>query len=104
LKPFKWEKKMFRLALLGLALVSAPAYASPHYHADPQAQPARERVVTRDGARNCGADGCTAAQGNSRPEIACAALVRQVGALNSFSANGSTFAGEQLEKCNTRAR
>jgi hypothetical protein len=95
---------MFRPVLLVLAVVSAPAFASSQYHADPQAQPAKERVVTRDGVWNCGAGGCTAAQGNSRPEIACAALVRQVGALNSFSASGSTFAGAQLEKCNSRAR
>lgn len=95
---------MFRPALLAMALVAAPAFASSHYHAEPQAQPAKQRVVTRDGIWNCGDGACTAAQGNSRPEIACAALVREVGALRSFSANGTTFAGDRLEKCNARAR
>ncbi|MFN3946367.1 MAG: CC_3452 family protein [Allosphingosinicella sp.] len=96
---------MLRTALLALAFVSAPALAtSSHYLAQPVAAPTKETVVTRDAVWKCAGGACAAPRGNSRAEVACQALVREVGALASFSANGTAFAAEQLDKCNARAR
>jgi hypothetical protein len=98
------RKKMFRTVLFALAFMSGPALAASHYHAEPLAQPTKQRVVTRDGVWSCSGGSCVAPRGNSRAEIACAVLVREVGALKSFSADGIGFGVGQLAKCNARAR
>jgi hypothetical protein len=98
---------MIRSATLAmaLALAAAPALASgPYYHAQPEATSAKPKVVTRDGIWSCSGGACSAPRGNSRAEIACAGLVREVGALRSFAAGGAAFGDEQLAKCNARAR
>ncbi len=95
---------MFRAASLVLALVATPALASSHYHAQPAAKPAAAKLVLRDTIWSCGDAGCAAAsQSSSRPAIVCEILVKEVGALRSFSAGGQPLTAEQLEKCNARA-
>ncbi len=93
---------MFRSAILSLALLSAPALAQ--YHAQPQARPAAAQVIARDVLWRCGDGGCVAPTNHSRPAIVCALLVREVGALRSFTAEGRAFSAEELENCNRRAR
>ena len=53
-----------------------------------------------------GKDGgtCVAPKSSSRPAVVCAALVRETGAVRSFTVDGQALAAEQLEKCNARAR
>ena len=88
-----------------LAGTAAPAFAAaPHYKAEPLAAPASGRVIARDLVWRCGAGGCVARQGNSRPAVECAALARQVGRLGSFVAGGRALSAQELQKCNERAR
>ena len=95
---------MFRTAILALALTATPAVAGRHYHAQPAAKPEAAKLVLRDTIWSCGDSGCAAAtRSNSRPAIVCAVLVKEVGALRSFSAGGRALSAEQLEKCNARA-
>ena len=98
---------LLALLLPVAALVAPPAPASaaaPHYRAEPATPPSGERLVVRDLVWKCGAGGCVTGKSNSRPATDCAALVRQVGALRSFSAGGRPLTGAELEKCNARAR
>ena len=95
---------MFRPLVLAFALSAAPAAAQPYYQAQPAAQPAEAKVVARDILWNCGAGTCSAAKNHSRPAIVCSLLVKEVGALVSFSVAGEPVAAADLEKCNARAR
>ncbi len=95
---------MLKALIPALALIATPALAAGHYHAQPAAKPAAAKLVLRDTIWSCGDAGCAAAsQSSSRPAIVCAILVKEVGALRSFSAGGQPLTAEQLEKCNARA-
>lgn len=96
---------MFRTILLSLAMLSTPALAAaPAYHADPLVKPAEDRVLARGSVWRCGDDGCVTSGATSRAAVMCTLLVREVGALRSFSADGRAFAAEALQSCNERAR
>lgn len=94
------------LAFGGPAPASAapPAATGVHYRAQPAAAPAQARLIVRDIVWRCGAGGCTAPRSGSRPEIVCASLAREFGALASFSAGDRSFDAAALENCNRRAR
>jgi hypothetical protein len=95
---------MFRFAILSLALLSAPALAGS-FQAAPTARPAQAQFVARDSIWHCSDAGCVSTNATAtRPAIVCSALVRQVGALTAFSANGRSFSAEELQACNARAR
>jgi hypothetical protein len=95
---------MYKPLVLGLALAATPALANSHYHAQPAATPAAAKLVLRDTIWSCGDAGCAApTRSNSRPAIVCELLVKQVGALRSFSVGGEALSAGQLEKCNARA-
>ncbi len=96
---------MARFLALPLALLTSPVMAAPaYYQAEPAAAPAQPRLVARDNVWHCGEAGCTSGRTGSRPAIVCATLVREVGALRSFSVEGRAFAAGELENCNRRAR
>lgn len=95
---------MLRSVILCGALLAAPAFASSHYHAQPEVRPEAAKLVVRDTIWSCGDGGCAAAgKSGSRPAIICEVLVKQVGALRSFTVAGKAISPEQLEKCNARA-
>jgi hypothetical protein len=95
---------MLRYAVLSLALVSAPALATG-FQAETNARPSQTRFVARDSIWRCTESNCISTNETStRPAIVCAAIVRQVGALRSFSASGRVFDDEELQACNARAR
>jgi hypothetical protein len=95
---------MYKALIPALALVAAPTLAGSHYHAQPAAKRAAAKLVLRDTIWSCGDTGCAApTRSNSRPAIVCEILVKEVGALRSFSAGGQPLTAEQLEKCNSRA-
>ncbi len=94
---------MTRFGILALALCAAPAFASSHYHAQPAVSPAVGKLVLRDTVWKCDGGACAGSKSSSRPAIVCAVLAREVGRLNSFSAEGRPLSAEELEKCNTRA-
>lgn len=95
---------MIRAAILSVAFLAAPAFASPYYSAEPATAPAQARLVARDNVWTCAGATCVSGRGSSRPAVVCAALVRQVGALRNFSVEGRAFEAAELESCNSRAR
>jgi hypothetical protein len=95
---------MFRRLTLATGLLASPALAAPYYQAELVAKPAAEKFVARDTMWKCGEAGCIGGKSGSRPAIVCAVLVREAGALRSFSVEGKPLAPDQLEKCNAAAR
>lgn len=85
-----------------LALIVQPATA--HYRAEPTTSPAAARPIVRGQMWTCAGGTCTTGVGDSRPAIVCAALVRELGALRSFTVRGRAFSAEELSRCNRRAR
>ena len=95
---------MIRTAVLSLALLSSPALAASYYVAEPAAPPTQQRFVARDNVWRCDTAGCTSTRTASRPAIVCGSLVREIGAVRSFSVEGRAFGTEELQNCNSRAR
>ena len=92
-------------ATLALAPVSGFAQTTRgYYSATPVTAPAKSSVVTRTTVWKCGEGTCVASKATSRDTIMCELVVREVGALQSFSANGTAFDADALAKCNARAR
>jgi hypothetical protein len=91
---------MLRPALLSLVLVSAPAFATGYFEAQPLTRPTHERFVARDNAWRCGEAGCSSARTSTRPAFVCSSLVREVGPLRSFAVDGRAFDAAALEACN----
>ena len=100
--------RLSALAALLSAFVAGPAAAQPsqpaQYRAELVSPASADRLIVRDVVWRCGGGICVAPTGNSRPAVLCAALARQAGALRSFAVEGQPLSGEELEKCNARAR
>ena len=90
--------------LIALPLLGGTAFAGTQYRAEPEARPAAVRMIVKDVVWKCGAGGCIAPQGHSRPAVDCSALVREVGTLRSFTVGGQPLDAAALGKCNARAR
>jgi hypothetical protein len=86
------------------SLAGGTAFAGTQYRAEPAAPPVAARLVVKDVLWKCGAGGCVAPQGNSRPAIDCPALAREVGTLRSFTVGGQPLDSAALGKCNAKAR
>ena len=91
-------------AFLAFSLLGGTALAGTRYRAEPAAPPAAGRIIAKDVVWKCGAAGCVAPQGHSRPAVDCSALVREVGTLRSFTVGGQPLDAAALGKCNARAR
>ena len=89
-------------ALAPLALLAANPAAS-YYQAETAAARTAAQVITRDSVWRCADTHCAAPRSGSRPAIVCALLVREVGALRSFTAQGRPLSADELENCNRRA-
>ncbi|HEX8467582.1 MAG TPA: hypothetical protein VF620_07235 [Allosphingosinicella sp.] len=90
--------------LLAASLFGGTAFAGTQYRAEPTAPPAGARLIVKEIVWKCGAGGCVAPQGTSRPAVDCSALAREVGTLRSFSVGGQPLDSAALGKCNARAR
>jgi hypothetical protein len=90
--------------LLAASVFGGTAVAGTQYRAEPTAPPAAGRLIVKDVVWRCGAGGCVAPQRHSRPAIDCSALVREIGALRSFTVGGQPLDAAALGKCNARAR
>ncbi|MEE4200862.1 CC_3452 family protein [Erythrobacter sp.] len=102
-----------RLAAIASALVytgltfavatsSAPALANdgPYYTAK-LAQPTEDnRTVAGGVAWACKGTTCVANKGASRPSRVCRGLMREVGEITDFTADGEQLAEDKLESCN----
>lgn len=66
--------------------------------------PATEvRTVAGGVVWSCDGTSCTAPRGTSRPTMMCARLVRELGPVASFSANGEALDAAAIERCNGSA-
>jgi hypothetical protein len=89
-----------------LGATASPAFANrgaPDYRLTVE-QTVTGNKVARDTLWRCADNGCTAAAANSRPEVVCAQIVREVGKVSTFSFRGAAFDADALAKCNTKAR
>lgn len=88
-------------------LVGAEAQAQPRsgafYSATLAAPADAPRTIAGGVVWNCAGTDCSAPRGTSRPTIMCARLVREVGPVSSFTANGETLDAAALERCNAAA-
>ena len=93
--------------LFSFTLLGGTAFAAAgggQYRAEPASPPTAARMIVKDIVWRCGAAGCVAPRGNSRPAIDCSALAHEVGTLRSFTVEGQALDPAALEKCNARAR
>ena len=90
-----------------LALTPAAGIAQAargYYAATPVSAPAKSSLVTRSTIWKCGDGVCTASKANARDNIMCELVVREIGQVSAFRANGTEFDAAALEKCNAKAR
>jgi hypothetical protein len=94
------------LAACSAAILAAavPGAAAASYKAEPAAAPSSDHVVVRGLLWKCGAGGCVSGKSTSRAAVDCAALVREIGAVKTFSVDGRELGAEDLQKCNLRAK
>lgn len=91
-------------ATLSLTPAIGATQTARYYSATPVAAPAPGTLVTRTTVWRCTDGVCTAPRSNSRDTIMCELVVREVGELSAFRANGTEFDAAALAKCNERAR
>ena len=94
----------FAVAFAASSLFATAASAQGYYSATPAVAPAKSSVITGGMLWKCDGGACTAAKGNSRDGIVCEQVVKRVGVLTTFSANGAAFDTAALAKCNARAK
>lgn len=100
-------RAMAAVAAVTLALIPASGMAQTgrgYYAATPATAPEKHSLVTRSTVWKCGEGICTASKANARDPIMCELVVREIGALTAFRANGTDFDADALAKCNTKAR
>ena len=92
-------------AMLALAPATA-AQSGPrgYYSATPVTAPTKASLVTRSTIWKCGSGVCTASKANARDTIVCELVVREVGQISAFRANGTEFDADALAKCNAKAK
>ncbi|GAA4642820.1 hypothetical protein GCM10023115_07870 [Pontixanthobacter gangjinensis] len=94
---------LYTVFTFGVAVTPAPVQAKtqPVYYIAELAAPTQEaRVVARGMVWRCDETRCIAAKNNSRPINICKQLVRETGAVTSFTASGEAFSDDELAKCN----
>ena len=84
------------------ALTAAPALAT-NYSAKPITA-VSQKVVARDVIWACGPAACQGSSQDGRPAIVCQSLVKKIGRVESFVANGRAFASAELDRCNAAAK
>lgn len=89
--------------LFGGTAVTAQTRAAAYYSATLATAVESQRTIAGSLVWNCNGTSCTAARGTSRPAIVCARLVREVGPVTAFVANGEALDAAALERCNAAA-
>ncbi len=94
---------LFLFASIAPALAQSDATA---FRLTPETSLAKQGVIViRDIAWKCTATGCvTSMKSISRPAIVCAATVREIGPVATFTAGTEAFDADALAKCNKRAK
>ncbi|MDQ2877653.1 MAG: hypothetical protein M3R41_01075 [Pseudomonadota bacterium] len=91
-------------ALAALSPLAANAQPAGGYVAVPTAQPAKTSFIARSTVFSWRDGAYVGAASPERARIMCEVVVKEVGALTSFSADGTAFAPADLAKCNARAK
>lgn len=89
--------------LLVGAEAQAQSRSGAFYSATLAAPADAPRTIAGGVVWNCAGTDCSAPRGTSRPAIMCARLVREVGPVSSFTANGEALDATALERCNAAA-
>lgn len=90
-------------SLLSGAAADAQPRSGGFYTATLAAPTEATRAIAGGVVWNCAGTDCTAPRGTSRPGVMCARLVREVGAVSAFVANGEALDAAALERCNASA-
>ncbi|MCU6455947.1 hypothetical protein LPN01_17860 [Sphingomonas sp. A2-49] len=94
-------------ALAAAILTGGAATAAPGadvYAAVPAAPTAKTNFITRSTAWRLQNGTFVAGQAPERPAVLCELVVRQVGALTSFTVAGKAYDADQLARCNAKAK
>lgn len=91
------------LMLISGAAANAQARGGSYYNATLTTAAHAPRTVAGALIWNCSGTACTAPRGTSRPAVVCARLVRELGPVSAFSADGRALEGADLERCNAAA-
>lgn len=98
---------VFALALVYTGLSFGAATSTPvaaqggAYYTATLAQAAEDnRAVAGGVAWTCAGKTCVANKGASRPSRVCRGLMREVGEITAFTANGEALAEDKLADCN----
>ena len=92
------------VAFAASTLFAGAANAQGYYSATPVAAPTKASWIVAETMWKCNEGACSAAKSPSRDAIVCEQVVKRVGALSTFSANGAAFDEATLAKCNSRAK
>ena len=82
----------------------ATATSAGYYNATPVTALAKPSVIAGDLLWKCDGAACSAPKTTSRDQIVCEQVVKHIGAVSTFSANGAAFDEAALAKCNARAK
>ena len=93
----------FVTALAASSLFASAAGAG-YYNAKPVAAPSKPSLIAGSMMWKCDGGVCSAAKATSRDAIVCEQVVKRLGAVSTFSANGAAFDEAALAKCNARAK
>lgn len=91
------------IALFGGTALTAQTRAGAYYNATLATAVESQRTIAGSLVWNCNGTSCTAARGTSRPAIVCARLVRELGPVTGFTANGEALDAAAIERCNAAA-
>jgi hypothetical protein len=89
---------------LAVSSLFASAAGAGYYAATPVTAPAKPSLIAGSMMWKCDGGVCSAPKATSRDAIVCEQVVKRVGALSTFSANGTSFDEAALAKCNARAK
>ena len=90
-------------AILPLASLGAPVTAAadgPYFRAELAAPTQESRAIAGGILFQCRGTTCLAGRSGHRPLRVCRQLVREVGAVVAFSADGEAMSEEDLARCN----
>jgi len=97
---------MFAVALAGGAAalpMTAQAAGSAYYRAELANPAPKGKFVARGIVWSCEGTNCVGARGTSRPQMMCAGLAKEAGAVKGFIADGKALEAEDLARCNGAA-
>ena len=94
------------VVIVASLFAGAAAIAQPRtgfYSATLNNAAAQPRTVAGGVVWSCEGTNCSAPRGTSRPAVICGRLVRELGPVTSFAANGEALDADALARCNGSA-